>query len=65
MLLSGATAAETFFYSCSRRQGNQPSASGPNPRVSQRYAGMAFKYHITCHAAWQIECALDEPLDAR
>jgi hypothetical protein len=28
-------------------------------------AGMAFKFHITCHAAWQIECAFDEPLSAR
>jgi hypothetical protein len=28
-------------------------------------AGMAFKFHITCHAAWQIECAFDEPSSAR
>lgn len=27
--------------------------------------GMAFKFHITCHAAWQLECAVDEPLVAR
>ena len=27
--------------------------------------GLAFRFHITCHAAWQIECALDESLDAR
>ena len=27
--------------------------------------GLAFRFHITCHAAWQLECALDEPLDAR
>ena len=26
---------------------------------------LAFRFHITCHAAWQIECALDESLDAR
>ena len=24
----------------------------------------AFKFHITCHDAWQLECGLDE-LDAR
>jgi hypothetical protein len=23
--------------------------------------GTAFKFHITCHAAWQLECGLDEP----
>jgi hypothetical protein len=26
--------------------------------------GMAFKFHITCHDAWQLECALDEPVQA-
>jgi len=24
----------------------------------------SFRFHITCHDAWQLECALDE-LDAR
>ena len=27
--------------------------------------GLAFRFHITCHAAWQLECALDESSDTR
>jgi hypothetical protein len=28
-------------------------------------ARAAFKFHITCHDAWQLECGLDESVPAR
>jgi hypothetical protein len=28
-------------------------------------AGSAFRFHITCHAAWQLECVPDEPRQVR
>ena len=27
-------------------------------------AGSAFKFHITCHAVWQLECAEEETANA-
>src|SRR5882672_6628519 len=38
----------------------EPEAGGRHADHQPAAPGTAFKFHITCHAVWQLECAADE-----